>query len=267
MIVDIETGPLSEDVIRTRVQPFLNPTKHPGEFRESDVKIGNLKDKLKIAEKIAAAREKHESECAGYEKKVAEAEAGWWMGVLEAAPLNALTGMVLAIGYYAVKDGKPAVIVDDVKHNPRKEEGVLQRFWEVYKKAREVGAKIIGHNLLGFDLPFIFQRSLMLSVDVPDEFLDKGRYIENTTFADTMLVWACGQRKFIGLDNLAQAFGVRGKEQGEEFELSTGEKFELCGKNFWRFFTDNEVNRLRAIGYLRADLIATADVAERMGVE
>ena len=71
-----------------------------------------------------------------------------------------------------------------------------------------------------------------------------------------------GRRNFI---KKATALGFAGKVKDDEFEVA-GQMLELCGENFWRFYEDTEENRLRATGYLRGDLIATQDVAERMGI-
>jgi len=69
---DIETGPLPEDVILSVLPPF-DP---------EDVKLGNLKDPVKVAAKIDEARENHAAK------------------FIEKAALSPLTGEVLVSAIY-----------------------------------------------------------------------------------------------------------------------------------------------------------------------
>lgn len=57
---DIETCPLSEEVVLAAAGEFI-PPPHPGEFDPGSVKLGNLKDQAKIEAKIAEARAAHEA--------------------------------------------------------------------------------------------------------------------------------------------------------------------------------------------------------------
>lgn len=263
IVFDIETGPLDEEAILNITGPFQEPSP-PGKFIPEDVKLGNLKDKDKIAAKVGEARAKHAAAVANHKAKVEADRSVFIAGAINIAPLNALTGQILAIGYNSTS--KKKVIVDDVRKNKRGEVGVLERFWETYKKCRQQSENLVGHNIFGFDLPFLFRRSVIHGLDIPPEFIERGRFIENRTFVCTMQRWALGStRDWVGLDALATALGFAGKVKDDEFEVA-GQMLELCGENFWRFYEDTEENRLRATGYLRGDLIATQDVAERMGI-
>lgn len=68
----------------------------------------------------------------------------------------------------------------------------------------------VGHNLIDFDLPFIFHRSVMLEMAPHPTFpIAPSRYSER--IYDTMSKWA-GFGNRIKLDTLARALGVGGKE-------------------------------------------------------
>jgi hypothetical protein len=60
IVFDIETGPQPEDRLRELCPPWEAPP-HPGKFDAAAVKLGNLKDAVKIAEKIGAAQAAHEA--------------------------------------------------------------------------------------------------------------------------------------------------------------------------------------------------------------
>lgn len=69
---------------------------------------------------------------------------------------------------------------------------------------------LIGHNLLGFDLPYIMARSVIAKVK-PSRRIDLRRYRTDTIY-DTMQVW-CGWEagKYPKLDTLAAIMGFDGK--------------------------------------------------------
>lgn len=67
-------------------------------------------------------------------------------------------------------------------------------------------ARIVGHNILGFDLRFIFQRAVILSVLPPFDLGHDNRY-NNSRVYDVMVAWA-GFNKFLSLPDLARAIGL-----------------------------------------------------------
>lgn len=244
IVVDIETGPIPDEVLMSRVDEF-QPPPHPGEFDESSVKTGNLKDQAKIAEKIQAARESHAAAVKRYEEDVAGARAAWWSKIKSSAALSPLTGRVLAVGYYSTDTKNTILDIDD------DEAGMLGRFWGQYQKAKAAGRKIVGHNLVSFDVPFLMRRAWMLGYDVPAGVVDRGRWLDSNTFVDTMQLWGCGGRDPIKLDVLARAFGVGQKPDGVD-----GGMFSELLKS----------DPAKAKEYLANDLAMTAKVAERMGI-
>jgi 3'-5' exonuclease len=65
--------------------------------------------------------------------------------------------------------------------------------------------RIVGHNILGFDLRFLFQRAVILSLQPPFDLGHDTRY-NNSRVYDVMVAWA-GFNKFISLAELAGAIG------------------------------------------------------------
>jgi predicted PolB exonuclease-like 3'-5' exonuclease len=91
-----------------------------------------------------------------------------------------------------------------------KEADALKAFWEFVLP----DDYFIGHNILNFDLPFLWNRSLVCGVRPSRPFY---LYRESVRFTfDTMQVWAHwsgspGSRQFVKLGTLTQLLGLRGK--------------------------------------------------------
>ena len=210
---DIETGGLPPERIR-EIAP---------EFRDEDVKIGNLGLEKGI-EKIASARVNH------YDRIERE------------AALNAEYGKILAIGWTDV--GLEEIILTGA------EDEILLKFWNRIDKALAAGRfkeLWVGHNIGGFDLPFLFRRSVIVGLTPPMGILKSGRYWADI-FVDTMLIFAAGEyRKTISLDRFCKACGLPGKNgSGEHFA-------ELL-----------EEDKAKALDYLRNDLEITHALASRI---
>lgn len=244
IIFDIETGPLPDELLAARVAPFVG-LPHPGEFDMTTVKTGNIKDPAKIKEKIDAAREAHEASVRRYESDLAAARDAWWSAAKSSAALSPLTGRVLAVGYFSTDTGRTILDVDD------DESGMLGRFWGQYTKAKQAGRKMVGHNIHGFDVPFLARRAWMIGYDIPAGVLDRGKWLDTTTFVDTMQLWGFGNRDAVKLDTLARAMGAGGKPEGVDGSMFS----ELL-----------KTDPAKAREYLANDLQMTAKVAARMGV-
>ena len=70
----------------------------------------------------------------------------------------------------------------------------------------------VGHNIIGFDLPFIKHRSIINGVKPPLSFrkaFDAKPW--GGEVADTMLMWSSDKEKRASMDNLCKAFGIPGK--------------------------------------------------------
>lgn len=70
----------------------------------------------------------------------------------------------------------------------------------------------IGHNIIGFDLPFIKHRSIINQVKPPIQFrkaFDAKPW--SAEVADTMLMWSSDKEKRASMDKLCKAFGIQGK--------------------------------------------------------
>ncbi len=216
-IFDIETGPQDRDFVLSL-------------FDESAVKYGNLRDERKRAVKLEEEREKF----------------------VDKAALSAVTGRVVAIGYKYV-DGDGYILDGDRKDET--EVAVIAQFWTTFNTARIDRDHIIGFNSNHFDLPFLFRRSVILGVDVPDEAKDRRGYWSDT-FVDLLDVWRCGDwTLYIKLNVLAKLMRIKGKPD------------DCAAVDFYKFWeSDDPKEHEKAERYLANDLDMTYELALRMGV-
>jgi 3'-5' exonuclease len=115
--------------------------------------------------------------------------------------LDATSGRIVCIGLL-VDDGQGVTERALINEDERQ---LLQEFWGQL----EPSDVIVGHNVLGFDLPFILQRSWILQVR-PSREINRRKYYTTEVF-DTMQVWTNWGPKGIKLDLLAGVLGCGSK--------------------------------------------------------
>lgn len=73
-------------------------------------------------------------------------------------------------------------------------------------------SKFCGHNLAGFDLPFLKHRSMILGIKPPKAMWQAMNAKPWDGFIqDTMLMWSPEREKRVSMDKLCKAFGIEGK--------------------------------------------------------
>lgn len=249
LVFDLETEPVPEERLRELLPTFDESSVEvvKGEFDPSTVKVGNLKDPAKIAEKVESAKQIHETMRDAGDSIITEARQKHWDDFVSRAALSPITGQILVIGYYATESGKGGI-----HEGPESE--LIVGFWKKYEECRASHRRLVGHNIAGFDIPFLVRRSWMLDIPVPSTVFDKGKWLDSTTLADTMSLWGCGNRDAIKLGEIAQAFGVGAKTEG------------VTGADFARLYRGSEEDRAVALKYAANDVEITAKVAVRMGL-
>ncbi|WP_448953050.1 hypothetical protein [Labrys neptuniae] len=126
---------------------------------------------------------------------------------------------------------------------------LAKAFSEMSARAPSLGAvTVVGHNVAGFDIRFIWQRCFVFGVKVPTWLpLDPkpwGREV-----ADTMTMFS-GVRDKISLDNLCKAMGLPGKGDG------------MTGADVASAWERGEHDEIAA--YCRADVERVRAVHQRM---
>lgn len=179
------------------------------------------------------------------DKSLDEQENEW----REKTPLDAKTGMILAIGHNI--DSKVTLELNE-SANLEGEKGLLMAFWNAYSSFRIQRKSIYGFNIKSFDLPFIAQRSFIHGLEVPI----KDWRPWNLDFNDMKEMWSCGKDwqsgGSISFDNLCKVFGLEPK-------INNGKMFAT---NFL-----NQNTRHEAIAYLEDEMIKQGQLAEKFGAK
>lgn len=226
--LDIETLPLPD--YRERIGPHLERTMRLGSMR--------VEQQQRYLDDIAA-----------------EEERCYQLGALSAA-----TGRVLCIAVHVgpipgqefegVQLGESETVFGiDQDGNEQDEKQTLVGFLNFMRGFEPDADEIVGHNLIGFDLPFIFQRCLAHGLSVRP-FVDLGEYNVRGVF-DTMHHWWLGAKRSISLDDLAWALGL---ESSKTAEVEGSKVFEL--------YTAGRLADIRE--YNLKDVRLTRKVYERM---
>lgn len=163
-------------------------------------------------------------------------------------------GRILCIAY-AIDDDPVEVLSGDGD-----EAGMLKKFWEIVNSISKPsynpqwpdhGVRFIGHNVMDFDLRFIYQRSIINKIK-PAYELPFARY-RNHPIYDTMKEWNKWSNTNIGLEHIALALGVPTPKDG------------IDGSQVYEFYKKGKVDDICA--YCKRDVEATRAVYKRMNFE
>ncbi|MGH9971348.1 MAG: ribonuclease H-like domain-containing protein [Pyrinomonadaceae bacterium] len=101
----------------------------------------------------------------------------------------------------------------DPEGNEEEEKRALRGFLNLLKDFDPETDEVVGHNILNFDLPFIFQRCLINSIPVRP-FVDLSDFHARGVF-DTMHRWWLGAKRNVSLDDLAWSLGIESSKTAE----------------------------------------------------
>src|SRR5687768_7481859 len=222
--MDIETLTLPD--FRERIGPQLDRSMKLGNMR--------LEQQQRYLEDIAA-----------------EEESCYQLGSLSAASGRILSiavheGPVPGVEFGGVDQPETERVFGiDADGNEEDEKKSLLRFLEYMKDFDAEMDELVGHNIIGFDLPFIFQRCLVHGINTRP-FVNLSDYAVRGVF-DTMHRWWLGARRNVSLDDIAWALGI---ESSKTDEVEGSKVFELyqAGKlNLIREYNLNDVRLTRKV--------------------
>ena len=199
--IDIET--LALPGFRDRVGPKL----------EKELKLGfmRLEQQQRYLEDIAAEEER----------------------VYQLGSLNATSGRILSIAVHLgpvpgfqveglTNDQKEYAFGIDADGDEQEESQALNDFLRLMSDFDPECDLIVGHNIINFDLPFIFQRCLANNI-VVKPFIDLSEFNVHGVY-DTMRAWWLGGRNRVALDDVAWALGI---ESSKTADVEGSRVFEL----------------------------------------
>lgn len=152
--------------------------------------------------------------------------------------LDGATGHVCTIGW-AINDGQVHV---EHAEDVGEERDILTAFFR-HVPPRDV--TLVGHNVLGFDIPFLTKRAVILGIELPSDWAwprdpkpwSKGVF-------DTMTAWA-GARDRISMNRLCGYLGIVGKT---DFDGSMVAEAWAEGRHMTiAEYCDDDVRRTRSI--------------------
>lgn len=121
---------------------------------------------------------------------------------------TALDGAYGRIACIAWSFGDECKIFTTTKEMTEKE--VIQDFYKAADDSVYKATAFCGHNIAGFDLPFLKHRSMILGIKPPKIMQDAFNAKPwDAMIKDTMLMWDC--KKMISMDTLCWLFGIDGK--------------------------------------------------------
>ncbi|MBU1102482.1 ribonuclease H-like domain-containing protein [Patescibacteria group bacterium] len=158
---------------------------------------------------------------------------------LEEFSFDGTFGRILCIAY-AIDDGPMEVLCSD----DAGEAAMLGKFWEI----AGICDLFIGHNVMDFDLRFIYQRSIINGVR-PSKDLNFARY-RNFPIFDTMKEWVRWGRDSVGLEKLALSLKIPTPKEG------------IDGSQVCKFYKAGKVKEI--LEYCKRDVETTRKVYKRM---
>ena len=129
------------------------------------------------------------------------------------------------------------------------EQQALTDFLELMKGFDPDIDEIVGHNIIGFDLPFIFQRCLVRGIAFRP-FVNIGEFNVRGVY-DTMHRWWFGAKNRVALDDLAWAM-----------EIESSKTDEVDGSRVFELYQEGRLGEIRE--YNLNDVRVTRKVYERM---
>lgn len=160
-------------------------------------------------------------------------------------------GRIICISY-AIDDDPVECLSGD-----ENEAEMLKKFWEIVDSIsvpsgngqwKDYGVQFIGHNVMDFDLRFIYQRSTINRIK-PAYELPFVRY-RNYPIYDTMKEWSKWSMNSIGLEHIALALGIPTPKDG------------IDGSEVYNFYKAGKIKEI--CEYCKRDVEATREVYRRM---
>lgn len=209
------------------------PSQLPGildEFKAAVQAPGQYKKPESIAEWL---RENRDS----------EAEAAWLKTSFDGG-----VGHVVAIGWAV--DDEPAHcyrVPADGFGKADEEVILLQNF---YSALTDIGRAVyVGHNVIGFDFPFLWKRSMVLGVRPPPYLPRNPSPYRSEMVHDTMLLWDPAQKAGGSMDRICRLMGLPGKG-------------DVSGADVWPMVKAGDIEAVAE--YCRGDVERTRAMYKRM---
>lgn len=177
------------------------------------------------------------------ENRDSEGEAAWLKTSFDG-------GMGHVVCISLAVDDEPArsyQIPSDAIGNPNFEAELLMNF---FSDLTDIGRSVmVGHNIIGFDLPFLWKRCMVLCVKPPHWFPRNPSKYSSEMVRDTMNLWDMEQRAGGSMDRICRLMGIPGKG-------------DISGADVWPMVAAGDIEGVAS--YCRADVDRTRLMFKRM---
>ena len=151
-------------------------------------------------------------------------------------------GKIICLGF-AVNDAVPLTFVGDEKF-------IIESFYASLGQVEENAPKIlVGHNLIGFDLRFLYHRSVVNGIK-PPAYINFNARPWDKTVHDTMLMWHPERDRRVSLDRLCKILKV------------PSPKSEMDGSKVWEYYKEGRIEEIRS--YCAGDIVSTRTCHRKM---
>lgn len=218
LTLDIETAPTQDASTLKRIETSIR------EEYEAKIAAAVAPDNYKDADKIKAYVAKRKDALAAERDaaiKVVSDKSALDGGAGQVCAISMLVDAMLCGGPVSSRDYKeairPELSINMVVHDLSRESerSLLIAFaLAVENVIQRCGAgpvRIVGHNVVGFDLPFLAQRAAVRRVKLPDALPRRPQPWDQGVF-DTQYEWA-GRNGYVSLDTLCGILGVENEDQ------------------------------------------------------
>lgn len=181
LFMDIETIPAQAPWVREELAAAVTA---PGQFKKPE----------SIAEWLAENRDK-------------EADAAWLKTSFDGG-----VGQIVCIGWAVDEEAPLSLVADDL--SLESERRILSAWFDELRRESSYthGQRptVIGHNHVGFDVPFIWKRAIVHGLRPPLWFPRNPKPWADSV-VDTMVFWDPTQRAGGSMDRLCRILGIPGK--------------------------------------------------------
>lgn len=165
---------------------------------------------------------------------------------LSKAALDPDLARVVALGCC---DAATGAIDVKLAKDEQEEAVLLSDLWRNIRNLHEMNTMLVGYNILGFDLPVLFRRSIYLNVKAPNIQIDR---FKHPSVIDLQSILSYdGKMKWRSLSFYASRFGLT-----HDGSITGAEIPGLVAAGEWE----------KVASHVRADVGTTTALARRMGV-
>jgi hypothetical protein len=159
--------------------------------------------------------------------------------IIKKLSLSAVTAKIICLGY-AIEPS----LTNTVDVLQGEETDIIKNFWKLAADCN----LFVGHNILDFDLRFIYQRSVIHQIK-PSRDIPFSRF-RNAPIYDTMHEWSKWGREHTSLDSLSKALGIPSPKEN------------LDGSKVYPYYRAGRIGEI--VAYCKRDVDSVRQIYHRL---